>query len=535
MSPDYTPLPAKSPFASRGPVPTPLEAIGLELPAREAGGSSVLAGHIGAVHSVAFSPDGSELASASEDGTVGTWDITSGDMTAVLRGHQRKVVAVTYSPNGLYIASGSDDHTVWLWMTPTKKAHVILKGHTDRISAVEFAPDNLVVASASHDGSVRFWDMQGSCIRRLQVTSGLLRGIMCICFSPYRQLLLCNRDGKMQLLSPYTGPVLMERQLEDNNDFHSAVWLPHGSQFVTASENKLQRWDVPKYSVDLEYVGHTARITSLSFSFDGTFIASGSLDHTTIIWLAQTGKPVARFYTGPVMSCAFSPSDYALVIGLFDGTMRYVKDVRMMNAVTGTEDHILDLRLASDIAMPTASEYLSLAHTVLLLPNSHADTSPTLARGADIVWDNFPVVTRTCFLRSLLPSAGSLFRLRKRQSPKSQETNNINADTALHAKKWTNDDVFGIMWPLKQSDVKADSSKKSQDGESTIAALSRHPSTSSSSSGTLAHSQACAKPSTEDDCTSNKREKFVCVRMQSGNVSWDDDGSHGCYISCGFW
>ena len=89
-----------------------------------------LKGHTGSVTSVAFSPDGQRLASASRDGTVKVWDAATGQEIRTLKGHTGGVMSVAFSPDGKRLASASADETVKVWDAATGQETLTLKGHT---------------------------------------------------------------------------------------------------------------------------------------------------------------------------------------------------------------------------------------------------------------------------------------------------------------------------------------------------------------------------------------------------------------------
>jgi WD40 repeat protein len=131
----------------------------------------VIYGHNSDVNSVAFSPDGSLLASGSSDFNVILWSVKTGEQffPRPLQGHSASVTSVTFSPDGLTIASGSFDNSVILWNVKSGEQIMSLNAHENKVNSVAFSPDGSILASGSCDNSIVLWNAKtGEQISRLK-------------------------------------------------------------------------------------------------------------------------------------------------------------------------------------------------------------------------------------------------------------------------------------------------------------------------------------------------------------------------------
>jgi WD40 repeat protein len=75
------------------------------------------------------------------------------------------VTAVAFSPDGTQLATTSHDHTARIWDLATAQTRTTLTGHTGPVTAVAFSPDGTLLATASRDGTARIWDVRRHSLR----------------------------------------------------------------------------------------------------------------------------------------------------------------------------------------------------------------------------------------------------------------------------------------------------------------------------------------------------------------------------------
>ena len=150
-----------------------------------------LSGHERGIWSVAYSPDGTRIVSGSLDKTVRIWDANTGAELMTLRGHGDSplmadfispVASVAFSPNGTLIASGSYDYTVKIWNAKTGAEVMTMDKHTSLVNDVAFSPDGACFASASSDGTIRVCDVTTG--KELHVLRGHKGQASSVTFSP---------------------------------------------------------------------------------------------------------------------------------------------------------------------------------------------------------------------------------------------------------------------------------------------------------------------------------------------------------------
>jgi hypothetical protein len=250
-----------------------------------------LKGHTRPVSSVAFSPDGSRLASASGDQTIKVWDTASGQVLRTLKGHTGGVRSMAFSPDGSRLASGSDD-PIKVWDAASGQELRTLKGHTDVVMSVAFSPDGNRLASASGDQTIKVWDAASG--QELRTLKGHTDVVMSVAFSPDGSRLAAGSDDPIKVWDAASGQEL--RTLKGHTGMVlSVAFSPDGSRLASASwDQMIKVWDTASGKELRTLKGHSGMVLSVAFSPDGSRLASGSYNQTIHVWDARPWTPELR-------------------------------------------------------------------------------------------------------------------------------------------------------------------------------------------------------------------------------------------------
>ena len=297
------------------------------------------------VKCLAFSPDSSVIAYGSGDGdgdgVVRLRKASTGEVLQTVEGD-----SVAYAPDGSTVVTVASDTTLKLWSTSTGGLLRTCKGHADLITSVAFSPDGQSMGSGSSDGLVLLWSpLTGGMQRTLK---GHTKPVVCVAFSPDGKAVASGAgDNTVRLWNVSTGNGLKTLQGDAHATPFFLAFSPDGSTLAAGCLSKVLLWNLSMGEVMKTFqVG--SRPVPVAFSPDGRTIATGSSSSVAAhvqLWSASALDLVknAAGHTEAVCSVAFSPDGSMIASGGSDAL------IQIWSALTGVvlqtlEGHVRDVK-----------------------------------------------------------------------------------------------------------------------------------------------------------------------------------------------
>lgn len=305
---------------------------------------AVLSGHRAPVFSLAFSPDGGRVASASIDKTVRVWDVAAKKEVASFAGHTKQVVAVAFAADGYTVYSAGYDHAIrWFGAATGKPAGSLTESVKKEPVAFEtlnaaFAPAGTRFADTGLGGAqLDLWDVPARSLREVSGgTAGELFGRTAFSgdgahLAVQRQLgeqgsavevyAVADATREARIAAPEKTLLVEEGVALDAAGTTLAVVDKHSSRILV--------FDVKSGKAGAVLAGHAhdadseqLLIAGLAFTPDGKVLVSGSYDKTARLWDVASGKELVSLpHKKEVAAVAVSPDGARIATAEMDGTV----------------------------------------------------------------------------------------------------------------------------------------------------------------------------------------------------------------------
>lgn len=299
------------------------------------------------VGAVAFSPDGRLLA-AGRVSQVHIWDLDNHKLIHQIVSHYNQILALAFSPDGKTLASGSSDRDVRLWDAASGKELHWLRGHQAQLTSLAFTPDGKTLVSGSGQPSYRSMMHEPKAVRLWDVATGKEIaavgehgwGVTGVAVMPDGNTLVTGGGGgSICLWDLATRQEIQQR--EGHHGWIGAVsYSPDGKMIATGGgDNVIRVWGTATGKELRQMRGCARGIDSLDFSADGKLLASGSRDGNARIWEFASAKVLQSFRcsSGADVCVAFCPDGKLLASGTRD--VNCDDRIKIWDIATGKELH----------------------------------------------------------------------------------------------------------------------------------------------------------------------------------------------------
>jgi WD40 repeat protein len=338
-----------------------------------------LTGHTAPIYAVAFSPDGTTVATGSADRTVRLWNVSDPahpkPVGGPLTGARDDVLAVAFSPDGTVLAAAGRDKTVQLWDVRERPFPIgaPLTGAAGDVQSVVFAPAGNLLAIADAGRAVRVWDITDR--QRPQPVSSLEvpSRVNTVCFSPDGTTLAAgSNDGVVRLWTMTdAGPALAGQLARESGWINAIAFSADGRTLAAASAaNSVQVWDLSRRALLLD-LPHAEPVTSVAFREHDRVLYTNGADGIARRWLVP-GPQISTAHR-QVTGLDFHPHRPLLVGG---GTDLQLYDVTDRNRPTP---------IGPALSAPPGTD--RLVGTVSISPDGRTVAAASRAGNTVLLWD----------------------------------------------------------------------------------------------------------------------------------------------------